>query len=145
MRKLISLRLILLLAAAIGVLSWLYSKSTAVEPEKHLAFVSGMRSIKQMDANLNQDVLRARYNLLVHYDPFVSTLNQLHTLSSLFSREPFTSYLRDLDPNLQKQILMLEAATEAKAAQVEQFKSRNAVLKNSLRYFPTLTDRTSVV
>ena len=139
MRKLISLRLFLLLAAAIGVLSWLYSKSTAVEPEKHLAFVSGMRSIKQMDANLNQDVLRARYNLLVHYDPFVSTLNQLHTLSSLFSREPFTSYLRDLDPNLQKQILMLEAATEAKAAQVEQFKSRNAVLKNSLRYFPTLT------
>ena len=139
MRKLLSLRLIILLAIAIGILSWLYSKSTAVEPEKHLAFVSGMRSIKQLDANLNQDVLRARYNLLVHYDPFVSTFNQLQALSSSFSHEPFTRYLQDLDPALQRQVLLLKAAIEDKAMQIEQFKSRNAVLKNSLRYFPTLT------
>lgn len=139
MRKLISLRLIVFLAVAIGMLSWLYSKSTAVEPEKHLAFVSGMRSIKQMDANLNQDALRARYNLLVHYDPFVATLDQLHAHSSPFTQEPFTSYLQDLDPRLQKQISALKATIDAKTTLIEQFKSRNAVLKNSLRYFPTLT------
>jgi diguanylate cyclase (GGDEF)-like protein len=116
-------------------------QTTAVEPEFHLAFVSSIRIIKQLDADLNQDVLRSRYNLLVNYDSFVSTLDKIKARTVQLKNEPFTAYLQSLDPFLKQAVITLDAQIDAKTEQVEQFKSRNAVLKNSLRYFPMAADR----
>ena len=137
--NILSWRQAMLLGGAILLLSWLYAKSTAVEPEKHLHFISTIRSIKQLDANLNQDVLRARYNLLVHYDSFVSTVDQLRALVEPLALEPSASYLNELDPALTQTAQALNRIADSKAAQIERFKSHNAVLKNSLHYFPVLT------
>ena len=131
----------IVLGGAIFLLSWLYTKSTAVEPEKHLHFISTIRTIKQLDANLNQDLLRARYNLLLHYDPFVSTLDQLRALTQPLTGKRSTDYLDELDPALKEIALTLNRTVDEKTAQIEQFKSHNAVFKNSLRYFPILTSQ----
>ena len=138
---LLSWRQAILLGCAVLLISWLYTQSTAVDPQQHLNFVSTVRTIKQLDANVNQDVLRARYNLLAHYDTFVATLDQIHALARPLAREPFASYLNELDPGLKEAVRALNTAADAKAAQIERFKSRNAVFKNSLRYFPLASEQ----
>lgn len=141
LRRLVTLRHVLMMTISVSILSWLYLQTTAVEPEMHLAFISSIRLIKQLDANLNQDVLRSRYNLLVHYDSFVSTLDKLKIRTTQLQHEPFTAYLQHLDPALLQAMITLDTQINVKTAQVEQFKSRNAVLKNSLRYFPLAAEQ----
>lgn len=131
----------IVLGGAVFLLSWLYTKSTAVEPENHLHFISTIRTIKQLDANLNQDVLRARYNLLLHYDAFVSTLDQLRAKTQPLTQKQSTDYLDKLDPTLKEAAFTLNRTVDDKTTQIEQFKSHNAVFKNSLHYFPILTSQ----
>ena len=137
LRQMLSLPQLAFLGSALLLLSWLYSQSTAIDAENHLTFVSALRGIKQLDANLNQDVLRTRYNLLTHYDLFVRNLDQLRALAKPLSEEPLASHLKTLDPGLTKAVISLSNSAERKANLIETFKSHNAVLKNSLRYFPT--------
>lgn len=130
-----------MLSAAVILLSWLYTKSTAVEPETHLHFISSLRIIKQLDSNLNQDVMRARYNLLHHYDYFVHTVDLLRAQTQPLFQKQSTDHLDKLDPVLKETVRALNKAVDEKTAHIEQFKSNNSVFKNSLHYFPTLTNQ----
>jgi hypothetical protein len=72
--------------------------------------------------------LRARDGLLNNYDPLVHSLEELRESGSTIQQ-----LNDDIDTN--RSVNDLRAALQEQASQVETFKSRNALLQNSLRYF----------
>src|ERR1700683_1041281 len=87
--------------------------------------------LKEADATLTQDVLRARFGLLPSYDPLLRNLSKIKQLELGFWEEALAAY-GDSREKLSDQTDAVSKALAAKETIVEEFKSRNAVLKNSL-------------
>jgi signal transduction histidine kinase/CheY-like chemotaxis protein len=91
----------------------------------------------QLDTEISRDLLNSRFELLASYDPFVHSMEEMQGIETDLQRVPsFAS------GNVRKQIVKLvkqesELLSE-KSRLLETFKSENAILKNSVRYFPTL-------
>ena len=91
-----------------------------------------------LDATLNQDVLKSRYGQLTHYDPLVTALAELKRLQNhLQDIPPFIDKAGQID--IQRRLDDHAALLAQKESLLERFKSRNAVLNNSLSYFPIIT------
>lgn len=120
--------------AAVGV-RW-YAWSTAVDPIEHEAHLGRIRRIETLGHRLNEQVLRAHDGLSGSYDPLVHTMRELADLHEAVHSAPRFVDARphqDLDGALAACVAVLEAQDDL----VERFKTDNAVLRNSLRYFPT--------
>jgi len=84
---------------------------------------------------LDRDVLSARTGMLRNYDPLVRELTELHGA---------VDRLRDAsvgDPEVAAATGRLASLAEQQEQWTEQFKSRNALLQNSLAYFGLLSTR----
>lgn len=120
------------------LLAFLFLKTRTIDYKAHDMFNSDLRRLKELDATINQDLLKARYNLLTHYDPFVSQLAQSRLLQNNLKTLIVSTNLGskvEVTASLDKYVEILTRKEEL----LERFKSRNAVLNNSLRYFPILT------
>ena len=105
----------------------------------HEAVMMNLRAIDGSHAAVQRDVLRARAGLLLSYDPLVNSVVSLRrtvaTLQELFASSDFGS-----DGSLERLLSQLQEAIDADEALVEQFKTRNALLQNSIGVFgQTLT------
>ncbi|WP_416067362.1 two-component system VirA-like sensor kinase [Rhizobium sp. ZK1] len=106
----------------------------------HEAIMLNLRAVDVNHASLQRDVLRARAGLLSSYDPLVSSVVKMRQttteLKTLFSRPQFTTDLR-----LQQRVDQLREGVELDEKLVEEFKTRNALLQNSIGVFgQTLSD-----
>ncbi len=126
------------LVLGIGVLllmSFLYIKTQATDLDKHNQVVSHANQFKRVDAILNQHILEIRQGLLPYYD---STVNNMVELEEHLDATALIAM--QLYPVLPTRIAQhLQATTQALAQKqelLEDFKSSNAVLRNSLRYLP---------
>jgi signal transduction histidine kinase len=84
---------------------------------------------------LHRDVLSARTGMLRNYDPLVRELTGLHAA---------VDRLRDVsggDPAVAAAAVRLASLADEQERWTEQFKSRNALLQNSLAYFGLLSTR----
>lgn len=68
--------------ATIFILSFLFFKTQALDPEKHTEIIDRLRQLKQEDAILNQNILEIRYGLLNYYDPLVHSTRRISSLLS---------------------------------------------------------------
>ena len=119
-----------------GVLVFLYMKTSAVDAEKKAQIESQLRQLKQLDAEWNVDVLKSRIEINKNYDPLTSPLP---TLTELL--EQLAAEVGSLDQSeTEKTLGKLKTVIAEKIDLVDQFKSQNAILKNSLRYVPTAID-----
>ena len=129
------------LAIALGavlLLTFLFVKTRAIDFEVHNQFIGDVRRLKALDATLNQDVLKSRYGQLTHYDPLVTALAELKRLQNhLQDIPPFIDKAGQID--IQRRLDDHAALLAQKESLLERFKSRNAVLNNSLSYFPIIT------
>ena len=94
-----------------------------------------MRQIQTLDARINQNVLQVRDGLLNNYDPIVNDLAQLKQLQTDLQQTPGfvdTEIRKELDRLLQKHINIWQQKEES----ILKFQSQNAILINSLTYFP---------
>lgn len=92
-----------------------------------------LQQLVQYDAALNGNVLKVRSGLLQHYDPLVQTATSMtKLLAELRGAKPGNGN-GDFD-QLAKQYSQL---AETRLVMTERFKAKNAILKNSLFYFPT--------
>jgi two-component system, NtrC family, sensor kinase len=133
-------RLVYALAAAglVTVLGVLFMKTRAVDFDTHNEILGTMRELKQVDAEWNVDVLRAKTGLSSNYDrvasplPLIASLDEaLSSKSSRFWQDRAESADR-LKPLLDKyRDLMNE-----KVSAIERFKSQNSILRNSSRFLP---------
>jgi signal transduction histidine kinase len=123
--------LLLILAA---ILFAILAVGRAPSRETHDAILTSLRAIDINHASLQRDVLQARAGLLQNYDPLVASVVNLHgavtKLRSLFSQSDVAS-----DSSLERPLDILSQSIDADEAMVEEFKTRNALLQNSLAIF----------
>jgi PAS domain S-box-containing protein len=124
-----------LLPLVLLVLVILWVKSLAIDVERHNRYLGHLRQIQILDARIDRNVLQVRDGLLTYYDPIVNDLAQIKQLQTDLQRTPNfvdADSRKELDLLLQKQLGIWQQKEEA----IFKFQSQNAVLINSLTYFP---------
>jgi len=129
-------RTLALVALLALVLTWLLVRGTGPDGAAFTAVQASLDHFALNEAALHRDVLRARDGLLQTYDPLVTEIEELQQASRAL-QDGFVEGL--LAPGPVKQ---LAAAAMEQERQVEQFKTANAQLQNSLAYFDLLSFRT---
>ena len=122
-----------------SILLFIYIQSGAQQAASHIESRDLIRQLKQQDGIWDNEVLKSRIALSHNYDPLVSPLNEmtrlwqrLDAIESEPGRHAPTLWSTQRDEYLK--------AIKEKTRLVEQFKSHNAVLRNSLAFLPTAED-----
>jgi signal transduction histidine kinase len=125
-----------LVAAALvvgGTFAW--HARHRVDAVSHDAYQDRLARLVTVQHRLNEQVLRAHAGLVGSYDPLVRTTRELRDLHRELAAVPlFVSDAGRAD--VEAHLARCEEALAVVGEIVERFKSRNAVLLNSLRYFP---------
>lgn len=79
---------IVIALVAVVILTFVFVKIRAVNPAEHDRYNRDLLRLEQIDAILNQDVLKARQGLLLYYDPLVADLNGLKGLLKNLEKIP---------------------------------------------------------
>jgi signal transduction histidine kinase len=116
----------------------LFCLTLAIAPVSHEQIEKNLLLLKQVDAVVNTNILKARFGLDAHYDPLIQHWQQYQsTLKDL----EFDFSASRLNVALQTKLTDLQQKTQNKDQLIERFKSQNAVLQNSLRYLPTAVNQ----
>jgi signal transduction histidine kinase/DNA-binding response OmpR family regulator len=122
-------------SAAVLVLTFLFLKTQTIDFGEHERFNTRLHQLKEVDAILTQDILRSRFGLLTTYDPIVAEMADLKKISGQLKNAPAF-----VDPEdrveIDHQLQEFDAMLEQKASLIDRFNSQNALINNSLRYFP---------
>ncbi|MHC8328655.1 DAHL domain-containing protein [Pseudomonas sp. LB1P83] len=136
-RSLALLSVVALILASI--LLFLYLKSSSDQTSTYTESRDLVSRMKQLNAQWETEILKARIAINHNYDPLVAPLTEMtklwqrfDTMESNHGRNDSPVWLTSHDAYL--------SAIEEKTRLVEQFKSHNAVLRNSLAFLPTAED-----
>ncbi len=127
--------LILLVGLAIILaVSVLFINTQSFENSSHSNIIDNLRKIKQYDAMLDRSVLSSRYQLFHNYSIIDEYIIQLRESIDELERSVIAKYAKDsalISDNLGE----LASAYKEKNEIIEDFKTDNALLKNSLNIF----------
>lgn len=98
-----------------------------------------IRELRQHNAVLNQDILKLRSGLYRNYDTVVVTTQRMSDLVAGLGRVA-ASDLGQKNPEFVSLLQRFGEDFETRRDHIERFKGKNAVLRNSLFYFPTVAD-----
>ena len=128
---------ILTLSLVLG-LAFLYFKTVIGQPSNYVLARDLISHIKQLNAQWETEVLKARIAITHDYDPLVMPVQEINQLWNRFDQ---LSQQNHNDPAAWTagHQAFIEAFQE-KAGLVERFKTHNAVLRNSLAFLPTAED-----
>ncbi|CRM56532.1 MULTISPECIES: DAHL domain-containing protein [Pseudomonas] len=122
-----------------STLVFLYLKSSRDQAATYTQSRDLIRQLQQLNAQWDSEVLKARIAITHDYDPLVMPLTEMTRIwAELDSRDTYHS-ATDL-PGWQASRAAYQTAIQEKARLVDQFKSHNAVLRNSLAFLPTAED-----
>jgi two-component system, NtrC family, sensor kinase len=122
-----------------SVLLFLYLKSSSNQTITYAESRDLIGRIKQLNAQWETEILKARIAISHNYDPLVSPLTELTDLWERFDTME-SSHGRNDSPVWRTSHDAYLSAIQEKTRLVEQFKSHNAVLRNSLAFLPTAED-----
>ncbi len=125
-------RYILPIAAVLVLVLWFNAES--VNLPQHNRYMDALRGLRELDAQINQSLLQLRLGLLNTYDPIVHQQKQLGRWQQVLENPPnfVGSTRRQLQDEVQKNVQLWQQ----KDGLIQQFKSKHAILRNSLAYFP---------
>ncbi|HAX80837.1 MAG TPA: hypothetical protein DCY88_34610 [Cyanobacteria bacterium UBA11372] len=136
--KLFNFILIFLISIALVIFIFLFHQTRILDFKQHDNFTNNLLRIKELDAWLNQDVVRSRSGLLTYYDPLANNLAELKKRQNKLEQIPI--FIESEGKIQIKTLLELQReAYRQKEELIERFKSLDAIFKNSLYFFPTLT------
>jgi two-component system, NtrC family, sensor kinase len=115
-----------LAACALALLFLLYENSQGASPAARAAVQENLRLMHQLDSDWNVGVMSAKVGLNDSYDPLVAPIQKI---IGLLDRLRSTSAVS-------AELTALRAAFARKADLVDNFKSHNSILRNSMRYLP---------
>jgi signal transduction histidine kinase len=118
-------------------LTFFFFKSQTINPQQHYLFVTDLRRLQELESVLKADVLKTRFAIDANYDRLVAHGEQLRLKQLQLRRELPLVVPAERQP-LRDQFRDIEVALAQQATLVEHFKAQNAVLQNSLRYFPLI-------
>ncbi|MDY7551438.1 GHKL domain-containing protein [Pseudomonas veronii] len=119
-----------------SILVFLYIKSSTDQTSRYTESRDLIRQMQQLNAQWDSEVLKARIALSHNYDPLVTPLTQITRIWEELRQHESYHAPNDL-PGWQASLEAGQAAIQDKARLVDQFKSHNAVLRNSLAFLPT--------
>ncbi len=127
-------------ALLLAGLAWLALNSRGPNPMERAFVLRTVGQIDETDAILNQDVLKARYGHLRHYDPLNASMAQMVSLVESFQNGG--NALQDPDQRgMVTPLRRLQELLKQKEAVLERFKSENALFANSVMFFPVATEQ----
>ena len=123
------------LVAALGVL---FMQTRALSSDVHNDILGSLRALKQVDAEWNSEVLRAKTGISSDYDRVASPLPLIGSLKMTLASKSGSLWSDRPDSNLRLLRLLdsYSALMDRKIAMIEHFKSQNAILRNSSRFLP---------
>ncbi|MEB0044998.1 MULTISPECIES: DAHL domain-containing protein [unclassified Pseudomonas] len=132
---------LLSLAALIlaSTLLFLYLKSSSDQTSTYAESRDLIGQIKQLNAQWETEILKARIAINHNYDPLVTPLTEMTQMWERFDSMQLSQGRND-SPAWKRSRDAYLAAIEEKTRLVEQFKSHNAVLRNSLAFLPSAED-----
>ncbi len=138
----------------IALLSFSFLESQMDRSETHLRVLNDIRLIRQIDTQLNKDVLSVRSGILSNYDSLVRSNEHIFAILDnakesilVLESAPYffpgllsgrTQQYADIKDHIIQHIAEYKEIDRTKINLLEQFKARNAVLSNSIRSFPVL-------
>jgi two-component system NtrC family sensor kinase len=129
--------LVLFLATAM-VVSF-YVRSSVLQAENYALGRDLISEIKQLDAQWNTEILKSRVAVTRNYDPLVMPLAQINKRWQQFQNLQLEQLAESTQLRQERRDAFARAFKE-KQRLVEQFKSHNAILRNSLAFLPTAED-----
>lgn len=128
-------RTALLGCAVVLLLAFLVVKSQGIDAGEHNRYTADLRRLQLLDARLYQDILESRYGYVRHYDYMVWHLRDLERLQIHVSTPP--GFLGNTGRrDVERAVSSYVDLHSQKLGLIERFKSENAILENSLNYFP---------
>ncbi|SDS74167.1 Histidine kinase-, DNA gyrase B-, and HSP90-like ATPase [Pseudomonas asplenii] len=139
-RRLLNRILLPLLTSVLAaVLVFLYVMSRSDLSQVYAQARDMIGQIKQLDAQWDTEILKARITVARNYDPLIKPQVGMHSHWQNFQTLP-VSQTHDTSEAWKDRRATLAQALREKERLVEQFKSRNAILRNSLAFLPTAED-----
>ncbi|MDR3323783.1 MAG: hypothetical protein LBS89_06235 [Zoogloeaceae bacterium] len=123
----------LLVMALVALLVFLERKSHGIVPQARTDLIAGLLTLREINAQLDVDVLRSRNGLNNNYDPLQGGYAAAAQLGEKLETDIVAAGLEVPDA-----LSQLRASFEQKFADIDDFKAANAIRLNSLRYLPTL-------
>jgi diguanylate cyclase (GGDEF)-like protein len=120
----------------LAVSVYLYIQTRAINVQLQNEIVPALRELKTLDAEWDANILKSHVGINSNYDPLTTPLRKAHALRARLLRSVEVTEGGTLETALHA----MESAFVDKEELVEQFKLQNAVLRNSLRYFPTAVE-----
>jgi len=128
-------QLAIFVAVAVCLL-FLFEQAQPVDPKEHNSLIGDLREFQRLDTKLGETVLQHYYQLYHNYDNAVTIMKRMQFLAAgLAHRQQKKGLLPD-SPLIMRELSELHQRVEQKAAMLEEFKSHNAVIKNSFLYLP---------
>lgn len=128
-------RILLLLLPLVALLTWLLLHGVGPRGQDYVWAQRDVARVSLAEAALRGDTLQARIGLLSNYDPLV---DDMHVFSAAVDELARQAMVRKEDAPLMTE---LKHRVREDDAALEQFKSDNALLQNSLIYFNVLDSR----
>jgi signal transduction histidine kinase/ActR/RegA family two-component response regulator len=127
-------RLLLLVAGLLVVLTYFLVRGATPDAAQRERTLDALRALLLSGAALERDVLAARTGLLRNYDPLVAAMAELRASTGVLA-EAADIGARPGRAELRRHADALAAAVDRQEELVDEFKSRNAILQNSLNFF----------
>jgi diguanylate cyclase (GGDEF)-like protein/PAS domain S-box-containing protein len=123
------------LALLLAVLTWFYLRAESVAPEQHFTYTQHLRDLRELDATIDGELLANRLELTRNYDALTDYTQRALTTSTISLTTPAFLSAADREKVLHT-AQDLQTTLAHKADLIDGFKRNNAVLRNSLAYFP---------
>lgn len=121
--------------AAAAVLVAVWATRRDVDPAEHDAYARDVRRLEALDAELSEQLVLSRSGLVLHYDGLARTVAELRATFGVLRAPP--AFVRgDQRAELLARVAAAEELLDHEDGLLERFKSENAVLRNSIRFFP---------
>jgi PAS domain S-box-containing protein len=125
---------VVIVGGLLGLLTYLLVESRSHDLPVRGRMQKEVQALELHDAELTRDVLLARAGLLPNYDTVARTSEALAQDSDALRQETVTISDTAVQALLAQRVAALATALQEKRSAVEDFKSDNAVLRNSLLY-----------
>ncbi len=129
------LRQLAIPGVAVACLLLLFIKAQPVDPDMHNSLARDLRELQTSDIELGEAVLQHHYKLLHNYDGVVAIMQRMLRLSAALEQHHQNGSLPDT-PEVKRELNKVQQQVGRKAAALDEFKSNNALIKNSLIYLP---------
>jgi hypothetical protein len=131
--------LVPIVAGPMLVLTYLLLHGATPDPVIHKHILDAFQAVILNHAALQRDVLKARAGLLRNYDPLVQSVENLRAAAATLQASGRVA-VGNSNAEIDRQLDSIVRSVEDEEALVEAFKSRNALLQNSLSFFSYTID-----